>query len=377
MIENRFVTKFLASFWAVSLILFLSSSAYAFPYRGVDINIQTSVTETYNDNLTFAKKDKKADFVTALGLNLGVKYEGKRRSLALNSRINERFHSRYSEIKSSSESVSLNFVNKFSEYDRIRVTDTFSHSRSPAGFEEEFGRVRARRETYKNTFNLRYEGVISKYFRINSFYGNIHNNFPDTERDDTSQNRFGVRLSYLPGPSTAFSLLYTYARNNFERTSQTTAFGIKRYIIKKIFLNGEIGATKNSIGDDNKRKRLHVKVSLTDEIDENSVAKILFSRSQRFVSEGGDIFTNWKITARITKQLSQRMASSFSAFYGRGTFSSTDITNRLTGADASLSYAFLEDFTGEFRYAYSNYDSTQKNYGYIRNTVSISLNKTF
>ncbi len=366
--------RFIASFWALLIILLPSLNAHAFPYKGVDINIQTSVTETYDDNLTFARKDKKEDFITALGLNMGVRYEGRRRSLSLNAGINERFHSRYDEIKSSSESVSLNFLNEFSAYDRIRLTDTFSHSRTPAGFEEEFGRVRGRRETFRNRAAVNYQRRLGEHFTVNSQYAYTVNRFPKGDLRDSSRNDMGFNVNYRRNIATTLFLSYRFSRNSFDISNHTAAVGIKQYLKKKLHFNARVGMSYLPSFD---VTRSYLQGSLTDEIDRKTKVKLLFARRERSVSYRKDVFSNWRVSANFIRQVSDKLNFKLLGFYGEGKFIETGVINTLTGADVAFSYAFLEDFTGQLRYAFSDYDSTREDYGYRRNTVSISLTKTF
>ncbi len=377
MVENRSVTNtgFIVSFCTLLLsVLLCSLNAYAFPYRGMDINVQTSVTETYDDNLTFTREDRKEDFVTALGLDVGVRYEGRRRSLSLNASANERFHSKYDEIKSSSERVSLSFLNEFSAYDRIKLTDAFSHSRTPAGFEEEFGRVRGRRETFRNRAAVNYQRNLGDHFTVNSNYAYTVTRFPKEDLRDSSRNDLGFNVNYRRNTATTLFLSYHFSRNSFDISNHTAAVGIKQYLKKKLHINASVGVsylpsfgvTKN-----------YIQSSLTDEIDRKTRVKLSFIKRERSVSDRKDVFSNWRASANFIRQLSDKLGFKLLGFYGEGKFLETGVINTLTGADVTFSYAFLEDFTGQLRYAFSDYDSTREDYGYRRNTVSISLKKTF
>ena len=85
------------------LFLLVASNSYAFLYKELDLKVTGSVSERYDDNLTYTKEDKKEDYITRLGLGLTAQYEGKRRSLDLSGRINHRFNAKYEDIKNNSE----------------------------------------------------------------------------------------------------------------------------------------------------------------------------------------------------------------------------------------------------------------------------------
>ena len=79
MILKHFLTIISTGFRTIILIMFLASSVSAIQYKELDIKINTSIAEMYDDNINYAKENKKEDFITTLGLGLNTKYEGRRR----------------------------------------------------------------------------------------------------------------------------------------------------------------------------------------------------------------------------------------------------------------------------------------------------------
>lgn len=369
---------------AIFFLIFMSSSAHAFPYKGLDIKIQGTIAEIYNDNVTFAKKeDKKEDFITTLTLDLGVKYEGRRRALEFTGRINRQFHTIHSDIKSSSENLTLNFKNEFSKYDRIRLTDTFSHTHVPASIEEEFGRIRGRRESYSNNFNLNFTRDISEHFTVIAKYANGLNKISREEGDsrDSYLNRLGIVTEYMHSTATTFLLSYTFSTTKYEDAGDTSAHsiatGMRQYITRRLYFDGKVGIDFITSVNNKDTVKNVIEVSLTDEIDETTVSKLTFVRRDRTVSDTDDIFSNWRITGSLKKQLSERLSGSLLGFYGHGEFVSSGITDRLFGANTAVSYEFKEGFRGRLTYIYSALDSTDETREYARNTLSMGLSKAF
>lgn len=365
------------SFLFFFILMLSSSKIFAFPYENIEINIQGTIAEMFDDNLTFTNEDKKEDVITTLGLGLNINYEGKKRFLNFVGQINEGFNARFKDIKTSSQSLNLSFQNEFSPYDRLIFSDTFSHSQTPAGFEEEFGRVRARREAYNNSFNLGYAREINKYLAMQTSYSYSRSLFPAEEEENTSQYGLGLNVRYLPDDTSEHSLLFNfnYTKNNVGNVIYNAGLNIKKniYISKKSFFTGGLGFSGNKINDIN----LNVSTSFVNEIDENTLTSIAFDMSDKLTSEGGDIFRSWQITGQFKRELSWRLNFSSSVFYGKGTFSSTEITNTFLGLNLGLFYSIREGLKGFLRYSFSNLDSSDENGEYYKNTVSTGLDWIF
>ena len=400
MITRHSLKIFRTCLWALLLTVFLCSAAPAFQYKDMDININAKIAEKYDDNIFFAKENKKRDFITTLGIGVNAKYQGRRRSLDFRGNINQRFNSEYSDIKNSSEDVGIDFRSEISRYDKVELNYSFNHFYAPESFEQELERTTARSETYDNRFNAEYSRDISEYFRVDMSYAYRQKNFSEEEkedREDTSYNEIGLELRYKPGIATTLLVAYGYEMNNFndEKINRYTG-GLKYYITKRFYFDGRAGWDESFSGTAN-RTRLHVNASLTNEIDENSVAKISYKQGERFDSEEGSISYNWQVRGELKRHLLKQLSGSVSAFYGETEFEETKRTetpsgdpdsieikktNTLLGVNAELTYEIQEDMRVKLLYTYADRDITidgdsTTDIGYIRNTVTLSLTRSF
>ena len=368
-------------FWTTILIVFLTSSsvsarASAIKYKGLDIKINTSIAEMYDDNITYAKEDKKEDFITTLGLGLNTKYKGRRRSLDFGGRVNYRFNARYKDIKNNSENLNINFTNEFSEYDTVKLRYTFNHSYVPGSFEEELDRTTGRRETFSNRFNADYTRTISEHFNIGTRYAYTLKKFSEENRRDSSLNMIAFDVRYKPGIATTFLLTYGYERNNVNNEINRYAAGVKYYITRRFYFDGRAGWDKSDLNNADK-SRLNINASLIDEIDENSVASISYKKGEEFNSEEGNISSTWQIKGLFSRRLLEKLDSSVSGYYRESTFNTSGTTNTIVGGNLSLLYEPWEDTGVNLSYFYSNLDSTNESIGYIRNAVTLSLSRSF
>ncbi len=402
------------SCWII-LLFSLSANAYDFPpYEGLKLKIAGTISEYYSNNANFAydKNDTEEEFRTMLALNLDLKYEGKRRSLGLSGIANRRIEYDDSDRSNSSERMVLFFNNDFSEYDKIRISNTFSHTQEPDSFrrnpnindcrndfenygyspeqieaecnkfEEEFGRIRGRFDSYSNRLNFDYSKSISEYFQIFTKYIYGKNWSKEDGTKDSDLNNVGMTLNYMYSQATNFSVSYNYVISEYEEgddiTVQKAKAGLKQYLTRRLFFDGSIGRDFVSSGEDN----ISINAGLTGEIDEKTTGRLLFSQGTEISPDKEDTFRSWRVTSIFTSSLLEDLSSSISAFYGEGEFVSEDITNKLLGASFNLAYNFWRgkrgsSFSGNLGYSYSDVDSTEENSGYTRSSVTSSLNLIF
>lgn len=89
----------------------------------------------YDDNVTFAKENKKEDFITILGVGMSAKYEEKTKTLELTANISNQTFAMNKGFNNITQDIAINFMNEFSEYDRMHLTNGFSHSNEPIFFQ--------------------------------------------------------------------------------------------------------------------------------------------------------------------------------------------------------------------------------------------------
>ena len=382
MINKYYSFSIARGYLLILLLFFVPSNAFPLNYKGLDLKIKTTVAEMYDDNITFSKDDKEEDYITTLGLHLSTLYEGKKRMLSISGRADQRFNARFSDIKNSSESTSLNFRNYFTEYDRINLEYLFSHTYTPESFEEALDRVVARQEFFDHRVKFNYVRILSESFNVNLRYAYRLRKFSDELRPDQYNHRIGFTLNYKPSIEHTYFLTYAYSQNKFNDVFNTIRAGTKRYLTKSLYIDGQLGvdftsSTQSFTLTDNDRSTLSAEVSLTDQIDEITSAQISYIQGQQFSSEDGNIANSWQINGQFSRQLLNRLNSTASIFYGINQFDDTEVKNTFLGGSFSLSYEFLDDLYGSLNYVYANFNSNEETVGYTRNTIQLALNKTF
>lgn len=369
----------------ISLTRLLDYLSYS--YKGFDMQITgISVGETFDDNITYARRNKEEDFITLAGIGLGVRYEGRARSFELTGNVTQRLYAKNSNFNNTTEEVALNFSNEFSEHARITLSNVFVHSNEPLFnrtdfFDEQFGRRGGQFEHFRNRFNIDYTRDFTKQFTIIARYGNSLDAFSGVDAQDTFLNTAGFEADYLLSSTTTLLFSYDFVHREFENNNNasinTVATGIRQYITSKLYFDIRPGLDFIDSFDDKNLTKPVIMTSLTYQKDADTIARLKFEKKYDTNAYNEDIVNKWRTTASVTRQLMERLRCSLSVFYSEGEFISSDFKNRLLGANSTFDYDITKILKGNFTYTYSQSDANSPTAGYTKNTVFLGLTAEF
>jgi hypothetical protein len=363
------------------MLLPIHSIAYAFPFKGLDIKIKGTITEMYDDNINFTKDDKKEDFMTTFSLGFSAEYEGKRRSVRFLGDIRRSYHATFTDIKNSYENLQINFRNEFTQYDTLMLSGAFSHSEVPMSFEEEFGRVRGRHDSYVNTVRIGYNKKFSERFNSYLQYTYELNTAVEETISDSYLNMINLSVNYLHSILTTFFMSYDVSNRRFKGGGDVdihaVSLGFRKYITRRLFFDGRTGLNLVTVDNGEGDITQTVEISLTDEIDRNTLATLSFARMDEATSEKEDIFRSWQVSANLSKEFTDKLNGSIRVFYGNGRYVTSNFKYSLLGVNVGVSYEFTEHLSGQANYTYSNFDSNTEAQGYSKNVVYSGLAMTF
>ena len=396
-------------------LMITSANAYEFPpYQGVTLKVLGDITGNYNSNVTFAsdKDNKIEDFRTMLNLGLDFQYIGKRRSMDFYGIIRRQIYQTSSDIQNPSENLKVSYSEELTKYDVINLQNSFAHTQEPGTvtgdfnieecrnyfeysgltaseieskcneFEEEFGRFTGRFDSYRNEISFSYIRQISKAFTLRTNYNYVKNWSDAVGTNDSDSNIFRLTSGYIHSEATSFSLSYNYQMSNFDRgndiSSQSINAGIGQSITKNLYLDVNVGKIKVSDGSDS----VSAEATLRGELDEKTSASLSYSQGVQLNANTDDTFKNWQATGSLSEILLEDLQGSLSAFYGKGDYSSTNISDTLLGTSILVSYNFWQgkrgsSMKGSLGYSYSNLDSSDEGRGYTRNLINASLTVAF
>lgn len=370
--------------------------AHAFQYKGLDVLLIGSINEMYDDNITYTKEDQRDDFITNLILGLGVRYEGKTKTLELIGHTNQEIFSKYHNLNNNSQDLYLHSKNELSRLGRLSLTNVFNHYTEPRSFEYEFGRTAGRYSYYRNRFDITYSRDVSKWLVMNARYFNEINEVTRDYLNDSITNGAGVKVDYSLSYANILSILYDFTYRKFDDGEavyvHTGAFNYRHYFTSQLYFECQSGldfikvyvfesySTEQYISesyyDKNYTKPL-ILASLVDEIDKNSRFILLFSKRYYPNIHSEDLSNYWKISCVFERQLLKRLWCSFSAFYGDGEYVFSDTIYKLKGIRTSFSYDLKENLKGSLKYAYTQSESTEESNEYVKNRVLLELTTEF
>lgn len=359
----------------------------SYKYKGFQVQITgISIGETFDDNITYVKENEQDDFITEAGLGLGIKYEGKNRTLELIGSVLNRTYAKNSEFDNTVEDLTLGFVNEFSEYDRMSLSNVFIHSNEPLFFrsdffDEQFARTGGQFEYTRNNFNIDYTRDITRQLSVIARYGNSIDIFSGVDLEDSFFNKAGLEADYLFSSTTTSLFSYDFSNREFEDNQDasihTITTGIRQYITKKLYFDGKAGLDFIDSFEDKNFTRPIGLASITYEKDTDTRASLSFEKKYDITPYEDDVFNRWRTTASFSKQLLERLRCSLSVFYGEGEFISSNFKNRLYGGNSTLKYDITEFLKGNFTYTHSQSDTNFETVGYTKNTVFFGLTAEF
>lgn len=371
--------KILSTFLIYCSLLIFPVNAFAL--LGFDFDINSSVSTSFDDNVTFVKDNKKSDNVTNLKLGLGAKQEQKTYRLNIEGNIAQHLFADNSSFNNNSQDVNIDFRKEISRYDRISVGNRFVHSEEPRSFEDDFGRTSGRYSYYRNTFNTEYIKDISKHISIQGHYGNENYSASRESIRDSLLHRVGADAIYIQSSATAFLMGYDFTTRHLEDIGSadvhTLSTGLRHSLTKQLYLDARAGVSFVEAFDGSNASEPSVIVALTNDFSETDSASLSYSQTSMPSSFSADIFDSWRVAASVARQLLERLRMTMSVFFGEGDFEALGLTDKQTGVNARLHYDVSKDAVAFLAYTFSQIDSNIDTRSYARNLVELGVRVAF
>ena len=368
-------------FFAAAVAILLPAQSFAYQIGAVDLKVLGSVYETYDDNISLTKTNKKDDYITNASVGLLAKYEGKTEGLSFSGRVAQHNYMDNTNFDNTSEDFTLSGQKEFSAYDRATIKNTFTHAEDPSSFEDEFGRTSGRYSYYRNKFNMAYSRDFSKEFTLIGRYFNDVDTYSRSDMSDSVQNRIGFEGDYIVSSHTTAYGAYDFTQRDFDPGSKALTnslyAGARQFFSSQLFLDAATGVDFIKSYNDKNYEKPRFTLSLTDDLDETTRASITFDKRYFTNSSTQDLFNYWQTSANLSRRIFQRLGMNMSGFYGKGTYTTMNIKDTLKGASTGLNYDITEYITANVSYTYSKTTSNDASRDYARNVVSTGINIEF
>ncbi len=361
--------------------MFLAHPAYAYHIGDVEVGVDTGISESYDDNISSAKENKKADAITNLSLGLKAAYEGKNASCGLKGSFIQHLYAKNHAFDNIAEILNGTGTAELSKYDRISAGDDFTHAEEPTSFEDEFGRTSGKYSYLLNRFKMNYIHDVSKQLSVNAGYSNEAYAPSRQDLSDSYEHTLNAGADYAVDSATILLLAYQFSHRSFNPGPtayiNTLSAGARRYLTSQFSVEATIGGNFiHSFTGQDLIRPLYT-VTAVDEVDKNTKATLSFVKEYQTNSYTSDIFDSWRVSAGLSHQLLERLSGAMDLFYGEGTYKSQNITDKNTGAGVAFRYDLRENAALTAGYRLSNVLSSDPGRGYVKNQFTLGATITF
>ncbi|MFH1692078.1 MAG: outer membrane beta-barrel protein [Candidatus Omnitrophota bacterium] len=375
--------KYFFILFSVFAVIFSVSARNGFcaPVGGGELKLDARLSEYYDDNITYADDNAVSDAVSRLSVGLKAGVEGKLEAFVATLNVSHEFYAQHSMYDNTSEDFSARYNRELSKFDRVVLKETLRHADEPSSFEEAFETTPGRYQYLRNNFEVSYIKDISSQLALSLTYANEGYWRSRADLSNSFLNRWGLEGRHAVSSATILLFSYNYLIRSFDpgtsaKTNDLSA-GIIQYITKQLYLDINGGLDLISSYNNEDYVRGHFSFSLINDVDENTSARLSFYKRYEANSSEEDLFNNWRISGALTHRLLERLSGTLSAFYGSGTYETTDITDNFTGVNTAFVYDFAPDIKGELSYFYAQTSSDRADREYTKNRVTASVRVSF
>lgn len=363
-------------FFLSSSCLFLSS-AFAYRIGNIELKILGKAAEIYDDNVTFAKENKKDDYRSDVSMGFIADYNGKTRSMQFLGNILHSAYVKNSSFSNTAEDFALYFKQELSPKGYLAFSDSFLLAEEPRSFEDQFGRTENRFSYLKNNYNIEYVNELFKQADVKLRYTNEFFDFSRQDMRDSYLDKGEIETNYSLTSKTLLLGLTEYIHRRFKdgikvRTNRF-AGGIRQYFTSYSYVDLKLGQDFVKPTNRNETAGQFMSISLVNEPSDSIKAGISYLRQNGTNAYTQDILESQQFSFYCLKRLLKRLDVSVSGFFGKGKYLFSDIRDRLRGAQISFTYDLIKNAKVNLSFNYSNKDSDVSANEYTRNAVSLGL----
>lgn len=365
----------------IVIFAFSQSELYAFSSKELSIMNEISVSEIYDDNIDFSKENEKSDFITNLNYAFGLKLEKKTLDIKLKGLISSKLFAKYDKFNNFSEDVEFSAKKQLCKKAYFTVKNKFSHTYEPCSFAEAFGIKPGQYGYYRNKFNITYEREIGKRISLSTLYDNEMDKPSRADIKNSYLNRGAFEANYILNTKTSLITAAGFEQRKFkdkmDASSGKIVFGLRRNIKPRLSFEIRTGAYFINSYLENKYIKPLGLMLMHGELNEKTELDVYFLKEPSLRPYRQAVFEYWQTGFFLKRQLSKKAKGFISFFYGQGDYLQLDISDESKGIEAGINYDIKDNLKGEFKYKYSNLDSTDKYADYHKNSFIFSLKTEF
>ncbi len=375
--------KYLRVVWGVIAVTGITPSlAHAGTWNNVEITPRVSLIEVYDDNVTFAHVDPVHDSRSDLSLGLNLDREGKDYNFNIDGLVMRQMFMRNSSFDNTIENFKADYSLELSKYDQVTSSDTFFHGEDPASFADAFGRSGGRYSTYHNSYNLGYRHAMNETSFWDLRYITDLTDFSRAGMSDSVLNGFSGDVGYEFSSKVTMKMNYGYNLRKFYPGKSATENAVStlcRYSFsKQLYLDAETGLDLIHAYDGKDFVKPMYRLGLVNDVNATTRTSLtMLDKRCTTIAYAQDLWDEWRVTADITKELTNTIRGVVSAFYGKGEYVAANTSSRFTGMDVGIVYELTRKAELNLHYSYIQDDASTPGMGYIKNAVSVGVNIKF
>lgn len=360
-----------------SLCILLSALVCAGTARSaMDYEITGRVSESYDDNITYAESNEKDDLITSLSVGGKGMYQTNAHAVELGGSITQNIFVKNSEFNNNAQNLELSYRGNVINNVRIDFSNRFRHAEEPRSFEDELGRTAGRYSYYRNTARLGATVDISRQFQCELAYGHDWKELSKrTAGPDSKENSGRFSCIYFFDSSNIATLFYEVARRTYDpgdAITRQTVFLNGRHYFKEYFYM-DAGAGYDFFDAVSTKTEPQFSVSLTNQFSETTYLSAAYIKRYYVQTYNDDLFDEWRASLDLGHRIYERLNLSASAFTGRGEYQRLKDRDTFYGLSTQLSYDLTEKVSAYASYVFRSVSSNRSSREYDRNFVTIGI----
>ncbi|MBI4432535.1 MAG: outer membrane beta-barrel protein [Candidatus Omnitrophica bacterium] len=361
----------------VAAVFLTASQAPATEWNGIRLTPYASISETYDDNVTYLSDDPIDDFITSVSLGLGAQYGTQLNTFDLTGTLRYEMFTDNDDFNNASGDVVAHWRQEISKYDRIRLREEYVRSDEPRSFVDAFNRSTGRFGYQTNDLLAEYTHDFNSRWSGSARYTNDFTIYLNDASNDSDMNGVGAEAIYHHSQETHFLFGYDFSTRDFEvegsADDHLLSAGFRQYFTKQLYLDARAGVDFINTYDNEDMTEPMVEARLANDITERATVDIAFEKEHSLNPFVADIFDHWQISTSLRHELTKRLRSVAVLFYGDGDYVTRNRRDKFFGARAGLNYDLNKNWQVTFRYTFTTVESTEAVQEYEKNVVLLGL----
>jgi hypothetical protein len=342
----------------------------------MDYEITASLSESYDDNVTYAESNEKDDFITRLSLGGKGTLQRDRHTIEMGGTVTQNLYAKNSEFNNNSQNMVLSYRGNVVSNLRIDFSDHFRHAEEPRSFEDELGRTAGRYSYYQNTARLGGTLDVSPQLQCELSYGHDWREISkDTAGPDSQEHSGRFSFIYFLDSSNIATLFYEVARRTYEPggeiTRQTVFLNGRHYFKPYLYLDA--GAGYDFFDSVDTKTEPQFSVSLTNQFSELTYVSAAYIKRYYVQTYNDDLFDEWRASLELGHQIYERLNLNVSTFAGRGEYQRLKDRDTFYGLSGQLNYDITQKIRGYVSYVYRTVSSNRASREYDRSLISVGI----